>query len=71
VRLVWDDAWAAARSAAGAAGVLGHDDRRDRRGCAAGTGSARIAEIWTFASAATGGRLLANTSAPFPAPWSG
>jgi hypothetical protein len=30
-----------------------------------------IAGVWTFASAATGGRLLANTSAPFPAPWTG
>jgi hypothetical protein len=27
--------------------------------------------LWTFASAATGGRLLCNTSAPFPAPWTG
>lgn len=26
---------------------------------------------WAFVSAATGGRLLANTSAPFPAPWRG
>ena len=25
--------------------------------------------VWQFASAATGGRLLCNTSAPFPAPW--
>jgi hypothetical protein len=25
--------------------------------------------VWQFAAAATGGRLLANTSAPFPAPW--
>ncbi len=24
---------------------------------------------WRFASAATGGRLLCNTSSPFPAPW--
>lgn len=24
---------------------------------------------WTFASAATGGRLLCNTSSPFPSPW--
>jgi hypothetical protein len=24
---------------------------------------------WRFAAAATGGRLLANTTAPFPAPW--
>jgi hypothetical protein len=24
---------------------------------------------WSFASAATGGRLLCNTSSPFPAPW--
>jgi hypothetical protein len=30
-----------------------------------------IASVWTFASAATGGRLLCNTSAPFPAPWTG
>jgi hypothetical protein len=27
--------------------------------------------LWTFASAATGGRLLCNTTAPFPAPWTG
>jgi hypothetical protein len=27
--------------------------------------------VWAFASAATGGRLLANTTAPFPAPWMG
>lgn len=26
---------------------------------------------WTFASAATGGRLLCNTSSPFPGPWMG
>lgn len=26
---------------------------------------------WTFASAATGGRLLCNTSSPFPRPWMG
>ncbi|MGH8909880.1 MAG: hypothetical protein ACRD0K_26145 [Egibacteraceae bacterium] len=26
------------------------------------------AEVWAFASAATGGLLLANTSAPFPDP---
>lgn len=25
--------------------------------------------VWRFAAAATGGRLLCNTSAPFPAPW--
>lgn len=24
---------------------------------------------WQFASAATGGRLLSNTSSPFPSPW--
>lgn len=24
---------------------------------------------WQFASAATGGRLLANTTSPFPSPW--
>lgn len=29
------------------------------------------ASVWQFASAATGGRLLANTSPPFPAPWRG
>lgn len=30
-----------------------------------------LAELgrWQFAAAATGGRLLCNTSAPFPAPW--
>lgn len=27
------------------------------------------AGVWQFASTATGGRLLCNTSAPFPAPW--
>ena len=26
-------------------------------------------DVWAFASAATGGRLLCNTSSPFPAPW--
>ena len=26
---------------------------------------------WTFASAATGGRLLCNTTSPFPSPWMG
>ena len=26
---------------------------------------------WAFASAATGGRLLSNTSSPFPGPWMG
>jgi transposase-like protein len=26
---------------------------------------------WSFASAATGGRLLCNTSSPFPSPWMG
>lgn len=25
--------------------------------------------VWAFASAATGGRLVANTTSPFPAPW--
>lgn len=28
-------------------------------------------QVWTFASVATAGRLLCNTSAPFPAPWTG
>lgn len=36
-------------------------------GAAAGT--VEVGGVWPFASAATGGRLLANTSAPFPAPW--
>lgn len=37
---------------------------------AAGRGLAST--VWTFVSAATGGRLLErNTSAPFPAPWDG
>jgi hypothetical protein len=26
---------------------------------------------WQFASAATGGRLLCNTTSPFPSPWMG
>lgn len=31
-----------------------------------------VGSVWQFASAATGGRLLAaNTSSPFPAPWTG
>ncbi len=31
-----------------------------------------VGSVWAFASAATGGRLLAaNTSSPFPAPWTG
>lgn len=30
-----------------------------------------IDDVWQFAASATGGRLLANTSAPFPAPWAG
>ena len=39
-------------------------------------GGAAAAELgigcrWTFASAATGGRLLCNTSSPFPRPWMG
>lgn len=28
-----------------------------------------VASVWQFASAATGGRLLCNTSSPFPVPW--
>lgn len=28
-----------------------------------------VVDVWTFASAATGGRLLCNTTPPFPAPW--
>lgn len=28
-----------------------------------------MASVWQFAAAATGGRLLCNTSSPFPAPW--
>lgn len=30
-----------------------------------------IESRWMFASAATGGRLLCNTTSPFPAPWMG
>jgi hypothetical protein len=37
----------------------------------AGAGRLGISCRWQFASAATAGRLLCNTSAPFPAPWSG
>ena len=34
----------------------------------AGAGLVEL-DRWGFAAAATGGRLLCNTSAPFPAPW--
>jgi hypothetical protein len=37
--------------------------------CAAAAGTVDVGGVWPFASAATGGRLLTNTSAPFPAPW--
>lgn len=30
-----------------------------------------IGSWWEFASAATGGRLLCNTTSPFPSPWMG
>jgi transposase-like protein len=32
-------------------------------------GQAAGGEVWRFASVATAGRLLCNTSTPFPAPW--
>lgn len=35
----------------------------------AGSGVVDGQGVWAFASAATGGRLLCNTTAPFPAPW--
>lgn len=35
----------------------------------AAAGTVEVDGVWPFASAATGGRLMANTSAPFPAPW--
>lgn len=35
----------------------------------AAAGRLGIGCCWTFASAATGGRLLCNTTSPFPAPW--
>lgn len=35
----------------------------------AAVGTVPVEGVWPFASAATGGRLLSNTSAPFPAPW--
>lgn len=35
----------------------------------AAAGAVEVGGVWPFASAATGGRLLTNTSAPFPAPW--
>jgi hypothetical protein len=68
--LVWLDASSSRLDATGqgaaadaiAAIAAAAQQARDRLG---------IAGVWTFASAATGGRLLANTSAPFPAPWSG
>ncbi len=31
--------------------------------------AARSRSLWRFVAAATGGRLLCNTSSPFPAPW--
>lgn len=37
----------------------------------AAAGKAAETSVWLFASAATGGRLLCNTNAPFPAPWRG
>lgn len=42
----------------------------------AAAGGAAVARLgigcwWTFASAATGGRLLCNTTSPFPGPWMG
>jgi hypothetical protein len=30
-----------------------------------------IDDLWSFAAAATAGRLLCNTTRPFPAPWTG
>jgi hypothetical protein len=38
---------------------------------AAATERLGIGCCWQFASAATGGRLLANTTSPFPSPWMG
>jgi hypothetical protein len=35
----------------------------------AAAGQADNQIVWDFASVATGGRLLCNTSQPFPAPW--
>lgn len=35
----------------------------------AAAGQAVGNDVWAFASAATAGRLLCNTSTPFPAPW--
>jgi hypothetical protein len=35
----------------------------------AAVSAAKAVAMWTFVSAATGGRLLCNTSAPWPAPW--
>lgn len=37
----------------------------------AATSRLGIESRWAFASAATGGRLLCNTTSPFPAPWMG
>lgn len=36
-----------------------------------GVDALAVGSMWQFASAATGGRLLCNTSSPFPAPWTG
>jgi hypothetical protein len=42
-------------------------------GAAGGAAASRlqIGCRWSFASAATGGRLLCNTTSPFPGPWMG
>lgn len=42
-------------------------------GAAGGAASSRLGVgcRWSFASAATGGRLLCNTTSPFPGPWMG
>lgn len=37
----------------------------------AAAGLLGVGGCWTFASAATGGRLLCNTTPPFPRPWMG
>lgn len=37
----------------------------------AAAAAAADGDVWAFASAATAGRLLCNTSTPFPAPWAG
>jgi hypothetical protein len=67
--LLWLDASRARLDPAG--GVLADAVMAVLAAGAAAVERLDIGDVWEFAAAATGGRLLANTSAPFPAPWTG